>query len=181
MTDQKWNLIHSLQEQEKTAQSKEARALFVLLDEKDKDLKKRVEELTTLQQTNDELQEKVKHPSRQMDSSTTEGGVVTALKEELKALESELIEKDYQTDLQQEKLKAAEEQLRINQLQIEQMNAKLKLRREELAAKDNLLNDKFTIKIPNEEQSFAKRLFGPSKAEQLEKQLIASKKASLGK
>jgi len=49
----------------------------------------------------------------------------------------------------------------------------------ELSAKDNLLNDKFTIKIPNEEQSLTKRLFGPSRAEQLEKQLIASKKASL--
>ncbi len=46
--------------------------------------------------------------------------------------------------------------------------------KEELDSKDNLLNEKFQIKLPEEKWS----LFG-NRTEQLEKQLILNKKASL--
>eukprot|EP01118_Nematostelium_gracile_P011943 TRINITY_DN4309_c0_g2_i1.p1 TRINITY_DN4309_c0_g2~~TRINITY_DN4309_c0_g2_i1.p1 ORF type:complete len:655 (-),score=184.24 TRINITY_DN4309_c0_g2_i1:37-1881(-) len=157
------------------------------LTRKETQLQERMDEINILKE-NIHQQEKMRQTSKLTDRiqsnvlnkhNLNEGSYITTLKEELTALEAELIDKDYHTQLLNEKITSLEEQGKSYQCQLEQLNAKLKLRREELSAKDNLLNDKFTIKVPNEDQSFTKKLFGPSKAEQLEKQLISSKKASL--
>eukprot|EP01119_Soliformovum_irregulare_P009831 TRINITY_DN2369_c0_g1_i1.p1 TRINITY_DN2369_c0_g1~~TRINITY_DN2369_c0_g1_i1.p1 ORF type:complete len:1807 (+),score=664.88 TRINITY_DN2369_c0_g1_i1:153-5573(+) len=104
---------------------------------------------------------------------------VELLKEELKLVETELMEKDYQAELLGDKTRNIEDESRVLQLQVEQLNGKLKLKQEELETKDELLSEKFTVKIPADEGGFRKLFGGNSRADFLEKQLIASKKAAL--
>jgi len=105
------------------------------------------------------------------------------LQTELKHLENELIEKDYQCELSCAQIKNIEDQKKQIELVSDQLQIKLKLLQEELAAKDELLNEKFNIKIPQieVEESWTKKIFGSSlsRVDFLEKQLIQSKKANL--
>ncbi len=96
-------------------------------------------------------------------------------------VQGEIIDKEYQVDTLNEKLRYLEEQLRDSNTLSEQLNAKIRLQQEEISAKDNLLKDKFTIKLPQqgeEEGGLYGKLFG-NRTDFLEKQLILSKKASL--
>lgn len=136
-----------------------------------------------LEDENQSIEERAKYQALVIENMTSraqsDSTQIELLKEEIKITEGELIEKDYQTELLTEKLKNLEDELKSHTVQIEQLNAKLRLKKEELSSKDDLLSDKFTVRIPTDESSFSKKFFGPSRSEFLEKQLIASKKASL--
>lgn len=80
-------------------------------------------------------------------------------------------------------MKSLEDELKEAYLNVEQLTDRLKILREEVAAKNELISDKFTIKLPvdQDDPGLARKLFNASsnRIEFLEKQLVLSKKASL--
>lgn len=62
-------------------------------------------------------------------------------------------------------------------MNLEQSNSRVVLQKEELIAKNELLDDKFSVKVPASAEGW--KLFGSSRTEFLERQLIQNKKASL--
>jgi len=102
---------------------------------------------------------------------------VHAHSEEVRELQENIIERDYKVETQLDKVKALEDEVKKFQLDFEQTEARLKLVQEELYAKDDLLNEKFQVKLPKDDGGF--KLFGNSRVEVLEKELIKTKQATI--
>ena len=100
---------------------------------------------------------------------------IDRLETQLKKNQADLVEKDYLVDSLNEKIKISEEEKQRQELQFQVLNDKIKSQKEEIQTKDTILQEKYPIKITEEKWS----IFGGSKSDFLEKQLIQSKKASL--
>eukprot|EP01114_Cavostelium_apophysatum_P016487 TRINITY_DN4700_c0_g1_i4.p1 TRINITY_DN4700_c0_g1~~TRINITY_DN4700_c0_g1_i4.p1 ORF type:complete len:1712 (-),score=613.88 TRINITY_DN4700_c0_g1_i4:86-5185(-) len=135
---------------------------------------------TLWEEATEELKNKHKNVGAQIDALTIKSQQddvhIASLTEELRLLQTAVAEKDYKCELLAERLKSSEEDQKKLQLNAEQQTQKVQLQKEEIAAKNELLSDKFSVPLPAQE---GWKLFGNSRAEFLEKQLVQNKKASL--